>query len=140
MYLFDTNIISETRKPRPHPAVLDWIRTVRENEIFLAAVTLGELQRGVELTRRQSPQKAQEISAWIDRLASAYEVLPASESVFREWAKMLKGRTEPKWEDGLIAATARVHHLTVVTRNVKDFAPFDVEVFNPFPSKSGEQI
>jgi predicted nucleic acid-binding protein len=51
---------------------------------------------------------------------------------------MLKGRTEPKWEDGLIAATARVHHLIVVTRNVKDFEPFDVEVFNPFPGTSGE--
>jgi len=139
MYLFDTNIISETRKPRPHPAVLAWIRTVRDSEIFLAAVTLGELQKGVELTRRQNPQKAQEIGAWIDRLASIYNILPIDEPVFREWARMLKGRTEPKWEDGLIAATARVHHLIVVTRNVKDFEPFDVEVFNPFPGTSGEQ-
>ncbi|MGA2350691.1 MAG: type II toxin-antitoxin system VapC family toxin [Terracidiphilus sp.] len=138
MYLFDTNIVSETRKPRPHPAVLAWIRTVRDSEIFLAAVTLGELQKGVELTRRQNPQKAEEIGAWIDRVASLYEILPTSEAIFREWARMLKGRTEAKWEDGLIAATARIHRLTVVTRNVKDFEALDVEVFNPFSEKPGE--
>jgi predicted nucleic acid-binding protein len=139
MYLFDTSIISETRKPRPHPAVLAWIRTIREGDIFLSAVTLGELQKCVELTRRQSPQKAEEISAWIDKIASAFEILAADEAVFREWARMLKGRKEPKWEDGLIAATARVHHLIVVTRNVKDFEEF-VEVLNPFEYAHEERI
>jgi hypothetical protein len=138
MYLLDTNIISETRKPRPHPAVLAWIRSVHESDLFLAAVTLGELQKGVELTRRQNPQKASEIGEWVARLSSIYEILPADETVFKEWARMLKGRAEPKWEDGLIAATARVHRLIVVTRNVKDFALFDVEVFNPFPVNTGE--
>jgi predicted nucleic acid-binding protein len=133
MYLLDTNVISETRKPRPHPAVLAWIRSVRENEIFLSAVTCGELQKGVELTRRQNLLKAEEIGAWINHLASTYAILPADEPVFREWARMLKGRAEPKWEDGLIAATARIHRLIVVTRNVKDFTAFDVKVFNPFP-------
>jgi predicted nucleic acid-binding protein len=62
MYLLDTNIISETRKPRPHPAVLAWIRSVRENAIFLAAVTLGELQKGVELTRRQIRRKPRRLA------------------------------------------------------------------------------
>ena len=139
MYLLDTNIISETRKPRPHPAVLAWIRSVRESDLFLSAITLGELQKGVELTRRQNPLKAEEIGAWIDQLASSYAILPADERVLREWARMLKGRNEPKWEDGLIAATARIHRLIVVTRNVKDFEFFDVEVFNPFPLDSGDE-
>jgi predicted nucleic acid-binding protein len=140
MYLLDTNIISETRKPRPHPAVLAWIRSVDESELFLAAITMGELQKGVEITRRQDSQKAEEISAWVDRLASAYEILPAGEPVFREWARLMKGRSEPKWEDGLIAATARIHRMTVVTRNVRDFNGFDVKVFNPFPVAQGEEF
>jgi toxin FitB len=132
MYLLDTNVISETRKPRPHPAVLDWIRSVDEHAMFLASVTLGELQKGVEITRRQDILKADEIAKWIDLVASAFEILPAGESIFREWARLMKGHSNPKWEDGLIAATARVHRLAVVTRNVKDFKPFGVEVFNPF--------
>jgi len=79
-------------------------------------------------------QKAAEIGEWIDRLASAYEILPADESIFREWARLMRGRSNPKWEDGLIAATARIHRLIVVTRNVRDFEGFAVEVFNPFPA------
>ena len=134
MYLLDTNVISETRKPRPNPAVLEWIRTVDSNAMFLAAVTLGELQKGVEITRRQDTQKAGEISVWIDYLASAFEVLPADQSIFREWARLMKGRSYPKWEDGLIAATARVHRLAVVTRNVRDFEGFPVQILNPFSS------
>jgi predicted nucleic acid-binding protein len=134
MYLLDTNIVSETRKPRPHPAVLAWIRSVSKSEMFLAAVTLGELQKGVEITRRQDLQKAAEIGLWMDRLASAFEILPADEPIFREWARLIRGRSNPKWEDGLIAATARIHRLVVVTRNVRDFEGFGVEVFNPFPA------
>jgi hypothetical protein len=132
MFLLDTNVISETRKPRPHPAVLDWIRSVDEHAMFLAAVTLGELQKGVEITRRQDVLKADEIEKWIDMVGSVFEILPVGESIFREWARLMEGRSNPKWEDGLIAATARVHRLVVVTRNVKDFVPFNVEVFNPF--------
>jgi toxin FitB len=139
MYLLDTNIVSETRKPRPHPAVLAWIRSVSKSELFLAAVTLGELQKGVEITRRQDPQKAAEIGQWVDLLASAYGILPADEHIFREWARLMRGRSNPKWEDGLIAATARIHHLIVVTRNVRDFEGFAVEVFNPFPAAMEEQ-
>jgi len=134
MYLLDTNIVSETRKPRPHPAVLEWIRSVSKSEMFLAAVTLGELQKGVEITRRQDMQKAAEIGEWIDRLASAYEILPADEPIFLEWARLMRGRSNPKWEDGLIAATARIHRLVVATRNVRDFEGFGVEAFNPFPA------
>jgi len=144
MYLLDTNVISETRKPRPHPAVLAWIRGVDKYSMFLAAVTLGELQKGVELTRRQDRQKGEEIGDWIDRLASVYEVIPAGDLIFREWARLMKGSSNPKWEDGLIAATAHIHRLIVVTRNVRDFEGFGVRVLNPFPvtavvATSGEE-
>ena len=138
MYLLDTNVISETRKPRPHPAVLTWIRSVDDSAMFLSAVTLGELQKGVEITRRQNLSKATEITEWLDRLGSVYGILPAGEHIFREWARLMKGRANPKWEDGLIAATARIHRMIVVTRNVKDFTGFDVQVFNPFPTAIGE--
>jgi predicted nucleic acid-binding protein len=140
MYLIDTNVISETRKPRPHPAVLDWIRSISKNDMILSAVTLGELQKGVEIVRRQDQQKAKEIEEWVDRLGSIFEILPVDEPIFRQWARFMKGRFAPKWEDGLIAATARVHRLIVVTRNIKDFEDFGVEVFNPFPAPIGEEI
>ena len=140
MYLLDTNIVSETRKPRPHPAVLAWIRSVDKNAMFVASVTLGELQKGVEISRRQDVPKAEEIGRWIDLLASVFEILPAGEVIFREWARLMKGRPNPKWEDGLIAATARIHRLIVVTRNVKDFEGFGVQIFNPFPSAPGGRV
>ena len=140
MYLLDTNVISETRKPLPHPAVLAWINSVSVSEMFLAAITMGELQKGVENLRPQNALKAAEIEVWIDRLASVYEVLPAEGLIFREWARLMKGRSIDKWEDGQIAATARVHRLTVATRNIKDFEGFEVKVFNPFPVSSGRQI
>ena len=139
MYLLDTNVISETRKPRPHPAVLAWIRSVDERELFLSSLTMGELQKGVEMTRRQNQSKAAEITAWIDRLATVYEVLPIDTLIFREWSRLMYGRSEDKWEDVLIAATARIHRLTVVTRNVKDFEGLGVELFNPFSDASGSQ-
>ena len=140
MYLLDTNIVSETRKPRPHPAVLAWIRSVDKNAMFVASVTLGELQKGAEISRRQDVPKAEEIGRWIDLLASVFEILPAGELIFREWARLMKGRPNPKWEDGLIAATARIHRLIVVTRNVKDFEGFGVQIFNPFPSAPGGRV
>lgn len=100
--------------------------------MFLAAITLAELQKGVEITRGQNAEKASEIERWLDRLATAFEILPADGVIFREWAKIMRGRPEQNWEDGLIAATARIHHLVVATRNVRDFDHFDVQVFNPF--------
>jgi toxin FitB len=138
MYLLDTNVLSETRKPRPHPAVLAWIRSVPEGSLYLAAVTLGELQEGVEITRQQDTDQANEITGWIDLISSGFEILPAGELIFREWARLMKGRFNPSWERGLIAATARVHRLVVVTRYVKDFDPFGVELLNPFNYRKTE--
>jgi predicted nucleic acid-binding protein len=133
-YLLDTNIISETRKPRPHGAVMEWLRGLEGGRTFLSAVTIGELQVGVERTRRQDPLKAQEIERWADQLAETYEVLPMDAQCFREWARIMPNQRPDLLEDAMIAATARVHRLTVATRNERDFKQLEVRTFNPFKS------
>jgi predicted nucleic acid-binding protein len=135
MYLLDTNVISELRKNKPHGGVLAWIDTIADQEIFLSALTLGELQAGVELTRRQDPAKAAQIEAWLDQVAGSYQILPMDGRLFREWARLMDGRPDQLLEDAMLAATARVHRLTVVTRNTRDFKLFDVPVFDPFRGK-----
>ncbi len=136
MYLLDTNVVSELRKPRPHGAVIAWIQSVPDNELFISALTLGELQAGAERTRQQDPEKAASIEAWIDRLSESYEVVPMDGSMFREWARLMDGRSDELLEDAMIAATARVRGLIVVTRNVRDFRPLVSKVLNPFAPKT----
>jgi predicted nucleic acid-binding protein len=132
MYLLDTNVVSELRKPRPHGAVLSWLEGVADADLRLSAVTLGEIQAGIELTREQDAAKAAEIEAWADQVESTFGVLPMDAAVFRAWAKLMHKQPDTVYEDAMIAATAQVHHLTVVTRNVRDFKRFGVLVFNPF--------
>jgi len=96
---------------------------------------LGELQAGVELTREQDPDKAAEIESWIDQVAQTWNVLPVDGSTFRTWARLMHRRSDDQLEDALIAATAIVHHLVVVTRNVRHFAGFEVSTLNPFDMK-----
>lgn len=132
MYLLDTNVVSELRKPRPHGAVVAWLESVDDAKLFLSAVTLGEIQAGIELTREQDPSKADEIEAWLELVAGAYNVLPMDASAFRDWARLMHRKSDTLYEDAMIAATARVNDLTVVTINVADFKALDVEVFNPF--------
>lgn len=132
MYLLDTNVVSELRKPRPHGAVLAWLRATPETALHLSAVTLGEIQAGIELTRDQDAAKAAEIEAWLDLVASAYNVLPMDGATFRVWARLMHRKSATPYEDAMIAATAAVHKLTVVTRNVADFAHFGVSVLDPF--------
>ncbi len=132
MYLLDTNVISELRRPRPHGAVLAWLTGVADEDLHLAAISIGELQAGVEVTREQDPEKASQIEAWIDQVAQAWNVLPLDGKAFRVWAKLMHRRSDDLLADALIAATALVHHLVVVTRNVRDFAGLGVETLNPF--------
>ena len=132
MYLLDTNIVSELRKPRPHGGVVAWLQSTEDADLHLSAVTLGEIQAGIELTRDQDASKASEIETWLELVAQAYNVLPMDGATFRTWARLMHRRSDTLYEDAMIAATAAVHNLTVVTRNVTDFAKFDVRVLNPF--------
>ena len=132
MFLLDTNVVSELRKPKPHGAVLAWIAQADDADLHLSAVTIGEIQAGIEITREQDPHKAAELSAWLDQLAAAYQVLPMDGRVFRDWARLMHRQSDTLYEDAMIAATARVHGLTVVTRNVAEFKALGVGVFNPF--------
>jgi len=131
-YLLDTNVVSELRKPRPHGAVMVWLSAMEGASFFVSAVTLGELQVGVEKTRRQDPLKAEEIERWVDLLAATYEVLPMDAPCFRECARIMHSKQPGLLQDAMIAATARVHRLIVATRNERDFRQLDVRTFNPF--------
>ncbi|MBP6395443.1 MAG: type II toxin-antitoxin system VapC family toxin [Giesbergeria sp.] len=132
MYLLDTNIVSELRKPRPHGGVLAWLQSMDNAQLYLSAVTVGEIQAGIELTREQDRTKASEIEAWLELLAGAYNVLPMDATIFRAWARLMHRKSDTLYEDAMIAATAQVHGLTVATRNVADFHALGFEVFNPF--------
>ena len=132
MFLLDTNVVSELRKPRPHGAVLAWFNKIDESQLHLSAATLGEIQAGIELTRQQDPAKAIELDHWANQVASSYNVLAMDAEVFRQWARFMHRTTSALIEDAMIAATAKVHRLTVVTRNVSDFKSFGVAILNPF--------
>ena len=134
-YLLDTNIVSELRKPKPHGGAVAWIQNQHPNQLFISAVTVGELQAGVELTRRQDQKKANEIEVWIDALVKSQQVLAMDAICFRVWAKLMDGKPDSLLEDGMIAATAKVYDLIVASRNEKDFSHFNVGLINPFKTE-----
>ena len=132
MYLLDTNVVSELRKAKPHGAVLAWFEALADEQLHISAVTIGEIQAGVELTREQDEAKALEIQDWLELVAASYNVLPMDAPAFRAWAKLMHRKSDTIYEDAMIAATAKIHGLTVVTRNVADFKAFGVPLLNPF--------
>jgi toxin FitB len=132
MYLLDTNVVSELRKPKPHGGVLAWIEPIPEELLFVSAVTLGEIQRGIERVRRHDRSKAALLDEWADDVAANSNVLPMSGEAFRLWAKLMPGRAETHAMDMMLAATAMIHGLTLATRNVRDFAGLEVALVNPF--------
>ena len=113
-----------------------WVEGVPAEHLHVSSVTIGEIQAGIEITREQDLAKAMEIEGWLYRVQSTYEVLPVDGAAFREWARMMHGKSQTLILDALIAAVAIVHSLTVVTRNVRDFKNFGVPILDPFKYKS----
>jgi hypothetical protein len=139
VYLLDTNVVSELRRPSCHGAVRAWRASVSAHQIAIPAVVISELQDGAEAARRQDRLKALELEQWIDRVMAAYEVIPMDGMMFREWSRLMVGKSDVLMQDAMIAATARLHHLIVVTRNIRDFEHFGVEVLNPFTFQTQEK-
>ena len=133
-FLIDTNIISELRKgARCDPGVAAWWAGVAENDLWLSALVLGEIRKGVELARRRDPRKAEALEAWLGDVIAGFgdRVLPVDTAVAEEWGRMNAIRPAPVI-DALLAATARANGLTLVTRNTADVAGLGAEVLNPF--------
>ena len=138
MFLLDTNVVSELRRRRPHLGVLSWIRRVSPDRLHLSAVTVGEIQAGIEITRERDAAKAAELEAWLDEVLASYSVLSMDAAAFRTWAKLMHRRSDTQMQDAMIAAVAIVHRMTVATRNVRDFQPFGVRTLDPFGDRATE--
>jgi predicted nucleic acid-binding protein len=133
-FLLDTNIISEIRKrDRAHPNVARWVNSTPVEEIGTSVIVLAEVRHGIELKRGRDPQQAASLDRWFLQMRTKLgeRVLPIDEEVAEAWA--LLGVPDPlPLIDGLLAATAKVHGLTLVTRNIKDIAPAGVSYLDPF--------
>lgn len=133
-YLVDTNVISELRKrERGHAGVVRWAASVEPLELYTSVLVIGEIRRGIELKRRADAAQADALRLWFDKLRAGLgaRILPIDESVAETWGRLGIPHLLPVI-DGLIAATAIVHGLIVVTRNVADLARAGVPVLNPF--------
>jgi toxin FitB len=132
MFLLDTNVISELRRPRPHGAVVSWIDALQPSSMSVAAASIGEVQTGIERTRENDPAKALEIESWLEDFLHRMPVLPMDAEAFRIWARLMHRMPRQLSEDAMIAATALRHGMTVATRNTRDFEMFGIPLVNPF--------
>ena len=132
VYLIESDVIAALHHPTPDQAVLSWITDVPPNRLHISAVAIGEIQADIEEIRAKDRLKAQELEEWLLRLRCAYNVLAADAATFREWARLVHERLEAPAGNAIIAATAVVHCLTVVTGNVEHFESFGVPTLNPF--------
>lgn len=132
MYLLDTNVVSELRRLKPHQGVVNWINAVPAEQLFMSAVTVGEIQSGIEITRERDAPRAAALQEWLAQIVASASVLPMDALAFQEWARIAHRKPKALQQDAMIAATAKIHGLTVATRNVRDFKEFDVKLVNPF--------
>lgn len=133
MYLLDTNVFSELRKPNPDAGVRRWLASVANEHLFLSVLVLGELRHGLALKRRKDPTAAAKLAAWIEQVETLHRarILRIDRRVARLWAEL--GIPDPIPPiDGLLAATALRHDLPLVTRNTRDVARTGARVLNPF--------
>jgi len=133
-YLLDTNVISELRKgERADSNITAWFAGIADEEVFLSVLTIGEIRRGIERVRRRDPDSAAALDRWLALLSEAHgdRILPIDRAISEEWGRMNVPDPLPV-VDGLLAATARVLDLTLVTRNVADIASTEVELLDPF--------
>jgi predicted nucleic acid-binding protein len=133
-YLVDTNIVSEFRKgPRANAGVIGWFAEVADADIYLSVLTVGELRRGVDSIERRDAGTARVLNRWLRGLVDGFSerLLPVDRAVAEEWGRMSAAQSLPVI-DTLLAATAKVHGLTLVTRNTKDVAHTGVHSLNPF--------
>lgn len=133
-FLLDANVITEVRKrERCNEAVAAWWSGVRPEQIYLSALVLGEIRRGIEQVRPRDPAQAEALERWLTALADGFRerILPVDQPVSEEWGRMDAVRTLPII-DGLLAATAKVHGLTLVTRDVGDLAGCGARLLDPF--------
>ena len=139
MYLLDTNVVSELRKrDRCDENVAAWYTGVSDDELFLSVLTLGEIRKGIELIRDRDPRQAEALENWLRYVEKNYEgrILPIDERVSDVWGQLHYIRNVPV-VDGLLAAAAKVHNLTLVTRNIQDFQGLGVNLLNPFSPTTG---
>lgn len=133
-YLLDTNVVSELRKgKRCHASVRQWFDALAEDDGYLSVLVVGEIERGIERIRRRDPKSAARLRRWLSRLCTQFEdrILPVTLPIARAWGKMGAPKPIPT-VDGLLAATAHIHGLILVTRNVAHVEALDVEWVNPF--------
>ncbi len=132
-YLLDTCVLSELRKPRANPKVVAWIAGLCPDETFLSVLTVSEIRRGIELHRAKDVQAAGALERWLRGLETHYadRILPVTAEIADRWGRLVPNQTLPV-SDGLIAATALVHQLTVVTRNLADFERSGINLLDPF--------
>jgi predicted nucleic acid-binding protein len=133
-FLLDTNVVSELRKVVPNPHVLAWHESQRHAEAYLSVLVVGEIRQGIERVRPRDPAQADALERWLVRLLPVYRerILPVSVAIAEEWGRLNAVPQPLPAVDGLIAATAKVHGLVLVTRNVADVARAGIAVVNPF--------
>lgn len=132
-FLLDTDVLSEPRRPRPDRRVVTWLREQDPVQVFLSVLTLGEIATGAERRARRDPVAARSLSAWLSaaRMDYADRLLPVTADIAETWGR-LAGRRPVSVIDGLLAATALVHRLTLATRNVRDFEGLGVPLLDPW--------